>query len=105
MGGMPTDGNATVLHGSLLENVWVRGVRLPAAEDQLRSRHMRPGPAPPGAGPVAPTLEEARAPARSLLKPAADGGDAAGVEAEPVHPAEVARVLHFQAAVHDDGDA
>src|SRR5215467_10383778 len=36
-----------------------------------------------------------------LLKPAADGRDALRVEAEPVHPAQVARVLDLEAAVHD----
>src|SRR6201989_2227332 len=36
-----------------------------------------------------------------LLEPGADGRDALGVEAEPVHPAHVARVLNLKAAVHD----
>jgi hypothetical protein len=40
-----------------------------------------------------------------LLKPAADGGDALGVEAEPVHASDVARVLHLDAAIHDDRHA
>src|SRR6267378_8102677 len=35
------------------------------------------------------------------LEPGADGRDALGVEAEPVHPAHVARVLNLEAAVHD----
>src|SRR6267378_3050048 len=35
------------------------------------------------------------------LEPGADGRDALGVEAEPVHPAHVARVLDLEAAVHD----
>ena len=41
----------------------------------------------------------------TLLEPAADRGDALRVEAEPVHPADVARVLHLDAAIHDDGHA
>src|ERR1700730_2509849 len=36
-----------------------------------------------------------------LLQPGADGRDALGVEAEPVHPAHVAGVLPLDAAVHD----
>src|SRR5580693_1282596 len=42
---------------------------------------------------------------RRLLEPGADGGDALGVEAEPVHPAHVTRVLNLEAAVHDHGHA
>jgi len=38
---------------------------------------------------------------RLLLETGADGRDALGVEAEPVHPADVARVLDLEAAVHD----
>src|SRR5262249_53604118 len=38
---------------------------------------------------------------RWLLEPGADRRDALGVEAEPVHPAHVARVLDLEAAVHD----
>src|SRR6185437_7069875 len=40
-----------------------------------------------------------------LLEAGADRGDAMGVEAEPVHPADVAGVLDLEAAVHDHGDA
>src|SRR5579862_3468213 len=40
-----------------------------------------------------------------LLQAATDGRDALGVEAEPVHPARVARGLDLDAAVHDDGEA
>src|ERR1700743_933181 len=36
-----------------------------------------------------------------LLQPGPDGRDALRVEAEPVHPAHVAGVLHLDAAVHD----
>src|SRR5215472_17686643 len=36
-----------------------------------------------------------------LLEPGADGRDALGVEAEPVHPAGVARVLNLETAIHD----
>src|SRR5262249_53874622 len=38
---------------------------------------------------------------RRLLQPGADGRDALRVEAEPVHPAHVARVLDLDTAVHD----
>ena len=40
-----------------------------------------------------------------LLESGADRRDALGVEAKPVHPARVARVLDLQAAVHDHRDA
>ena len=40
-----------------------------------------------------------------LLQAATHGCDALRVEAEPVHPPDVARVLDFQAAVHDDRHA
>src|SRR6201989_2265781 len=36
-----------------------------------------------------------------LLESGADGRDALGIEAEPVHPARVARVLNLEAAIHD----
>src|SRR5262249_2428748 len=42
---------------------------------------------------------------RSLLEPGADRGDALGVEAEPVHPPRVPRVLDLEAAVHDHRQA
>ena len=42
---------------------------------------------------------------RASLEASADGGDPTRVEAEPVHPAHVARVLDFEAAVHDDRQA
>src|SRR2546423_7659115 len=38
----------------------------------------------------------------SGTRPLAPGGDATGVEAEPVHPAEVPGVLDLHAAVHHD---
>ena len=38
---------------------------------------------------------------RRLLQPAAHRGDALRVEAEPVHAADVARVLDLEAAIHD----
>src|ERR1700736_5741570 len=38
---------------------------------------------------------------RQLLKPGADGRDALGIEAEPVHPARVARVLDLETTAHD----
>src|SRR5208283_4935078 len=38
---------------------------------------------------------------RQLLEPGADGRDALRVEAEPVHPAYVTRVLNLETAVHD----
>src|SRR5215471_20479619 len=38
---------------------------------------------------------------RWLLEPGADRRDALGVEAKPVHPAHVPRVLDLEAAVHD----
>src|ERR1700728_2040764 len=43
-------------------------------------------------------------PAR-LLEAGADRGDAVGVEAEPVHPPDVAGVLELDAAVHDHRQA
>ena len=55
-----------------------------------------------------PTPEEAQKPRSlpdSLLKAAAHGRDALGVEAEPVHPSDVAGVLDLDAAIHDDGEA
>src|SRR5262245_52764999 len=42
---------------------------------------------------------------RLLLETAAERRDPPRVEAEPVHPADVARVLDLEAAVHDDRDA
>src|SRR6202044_1353251 len=54
-----------------------------------------PGAVPPACTPVS----------RQLLEPGTDGRDALGVEAEPVHPARVARVLYLEAAVHDHRDA
>src|SRR3954469_14412120 len=39
---------------------------------------------------------------RARLAVGARRGDLAGVEAQPVHAAEVARVLDLEAAVHDD---
>ena len=41
----------------------------------------------------------------SLLKAAAHRRDALGVEAEPVHPSDVAGVLDLDAAIHDDRQA
>src|SRR4051794_26308107 len=43
----------------------------------------------------------ARARTRRLLEPGAHRGDALGVEAEPVHPSDVTRVLDLQTTVHD----
>src|SRR3954452_14670600 len=43
----------------------------------------------------------ARARTRRLLEPGAHRGDALGVEAEPVHPADVTRVLDLHTTVHD----
>src|SRR5271167_911888 len=42
---------------------------------------------------------------RRSLKTASNRGDPPRVEAEPVHPAHVARVLDLEAAIHDDGNA
>src|ERR1700761_2495390 len=41
----------------------------------------------------------------TLLESGADRGDARGVEAEPVHAADVPGVLDLEAAVHDHGQA
>ena len=40
-----------------------------------------------------------------LLKASTDRRDALRVEPEPVHPSGVARVLDFEAAIHDHGHA
>src|SRR5580692_7968373 len=48
-----------------------------------------------------PEAPVARHPAGWSLEPGADGRDSLRAEAEPVHPADVARVLNLEAAIHD----